>query len=272
MDKNENLKNSIKEDLDTLFELFFLIVDYHEIKLNDFLITKKFKKYTLFVIFRFFFLVVIFFNYFYLPLFIFIIPLYCIFEYIFYNRFNYNKVIYRKTRKTLLDFRKNLILLLNNHIFVKIIEEESNKEMYKNKFNKINDKLNNYKDIFKPFKVIINQFQLITLFLVLLGFIIDFSYELIWYNKIIEWNVILGFMITFLYSFIVYYLLSRLILRDYYDKTSNKSLSIVETYLLKVFDRLNFRLESWGKTKLRETIKEIENVIKKWKSSENRTS
>lgn len=120
------------------------------------------------------------------------------------------------------------------------------------------------RDIFKPFKVIISQFQLITLFLVILGFIIDLLHELIWYKKSIEWNVIFAFAITFSYSFIVYYLLNCIISRDYYDKI--KSLSLVETYLLKIFEKLNFSLESLEKSKIQEIIKEIEYIVKRRKN------
>lgn len=198
MENFENKKKEIQEYLESLFLVFFWIIDYYEVKITEFLLlkieidpTKLISKYNKLVILKIILFIatlithaialrfVGFYVYLVLIAYLFF-GLYWHTEKYFYDQFKHSKSFYRKEKRHLFNYRKKLILLMNNHSFNDNLKECSFKNKYKNQINAIEEKINFFGLIFKPINVIIEQLKLvITIFTIILTIILTFFFNLL---------------------------------------------------------------------------------------------
>jgi len=244
---NEVEKNQFFKSFDEIFETFSKILDFNELDVNRFLSFKDSKKYKFYIMNR---ILIIMVNYSYIiiptivgivyPLLfgnlfltmisisgILFIPvlkgMFIIRRFIDEN-YDYNMSIYRKEKKKMNKYCKQLNLIINNRYVIEELGEKNYSNTYKNKIKRFNNRVDYYSQLFKPLNHYIIQFGLISLVFSFSPIFIDIIKSLI-QNQIISTDTLrtsVGYTIFFFvlfwqsYSFINLYIID-----DLYEKKKN---------------------------------------------------
>lgn len=187
-------KESIEENLDEIFKLFYITVDYDELELGRFLSIKDSKNFNLLLITKYicfvfilstiiftvpiFWFVVAIYGYVdvgYLSL-ITIIPivLYFLSDTVIIRRFNYNFALYRKEKHDLLNFLNQFLVILSNHEVKSELIEKTKYNDYEKNFKEIQTRIHRFSNIFKPYMYYFEQFGLISIISIFVSFFIGF--------------------------------------------------------------------------------------------------
>lgn len=161
---------------------------------------------------------------------------------------NYNKSIYRKEKKEMNLYCRQLNLIINNQYLIEKLGEKNYKNKYKNKIEKINNRLGYYSNVIRPLSNYIIQFGLISLVLSVSTIIFEFISSSIQNTNIsivvIYFNLFLPLTSIFM-SLIFYYLMSSSATGSLYDKKkiltkAKSSLSSKLKHATEVLQELEF--------------------------------
>jgi len=183
---NDGEKNQFLKSFDEIFKSFFKILDFNELDANRFLSIKDSKKYRLFIKKRLLIVILFYISMWctliidvLLPSFIpygvissliilFVIGLPLIYigvrnEMSFAEKGNYNKSFYRKEKKEMNKYCKQLNLIIYNRYVIEELGERNYTNNYKNKIKRINNRVDYYSKLFKPLNHYFIHFGLISL-------------------------------------------------------------------------------------------------------------
>ena len=275
---------SIEEALEQLFKFFLKYIDYFESDLGAFLTYKSFKKYILYillrVIFIFLYLSGLFLTIFLQASFISFIFMIIAFStlFAFYNvdkllhkKYKYTSYFFQDIKKRLVKYKIKLDLILNNTY----LSEEYNKdkfdfEVFKNKSNKLKERIENDIGIIKSYSYYLKKFALPSiLFAPIITIIINMIYNLVQNPIPVNIDAInrlfLG-LVTF--SLISYEIITTIISVKKSRKIKKTSIYLfLEGLIITLLEflRLNLRIKQFPKEeKLKENLLNVmKEIVKK---------
>lgn len=265
---NKGEKNKISKKLNATFDTFFKILDFNELDVNRFLSIKESKKYKslirkkvlIFLLYET--LILIFWGYnllwagyeieitFWLisriiiGLIIFNIcnwPLGFFYGRIlnhFYKDFNYSMPYYRKKKKKMKKSCKQFNLIINNQQLIEEIGEENYINKYKINFEKINNRINYYSNLFRSLDYYIIQFGIFSIVISIFSPII---YEILFGGGIQVINI--NFNVLLFSLLIPIYLSSFVILHRFGNKKLIIKLNSKRNALIEAESSLSSKLE-----------------------------
>lgn len=268
MNNKIDYKTKLLKNLNNLFTLFFWVMDFNELDLEKFLKFKDYMKYSRYVLIRnglfVSILISLVFSSIITEFFVDIIlvfvlyTLFIIFDGYFYSKFKYNKMIYRRKKKLLNNFRKELTLLYNNWILYEILDEKSNRDEYDVKYNQIIEKIENFRKTFRSYEEVFKQFGIIAIITLILGFIINSLVQFAQIPINVDWNIFLdlGLMVSFFFVF--YRLMNSRLFRKYYSE--RPKILFAEQIIVGFFAMVSLNLELLEDKKYIDIIKKFGDI------------
>lgn len=268
MNNKIDYKTKLLKNLNNLFTLFFWVMDFDELDLEKFLKFKDYMKYSRYVLIRNGLFVSILISlisssiiteFFVGIILVFVLyTLFIIFDNYFYSKFKYNKMIYRRKKNLLNNFRKELTLLYNNRILYEILDEKSNRDEYDIKYNQILEKIENFRKTFRSHEEVFKQFGIIAIITLILGFIINSLVQFAQIPIYVDWNIFLdlGFMVSLFFVF--YRLMNSRLFRKYYSE--RPKILFAEQIIFAFFAMVSLNLEILEDKKYIDIIKKFGDI------------
>ncbi len=223
-------KNQFFTSFNESFDVFFKILDFNELDVNRFLSFKDSKKYKFYIMNRIL-MIILNYSWIMIPVIVGIvypslfgnslltsltmlgiifIPAVISFVIIlrfFDKNYDYSMSIYRKEKKKMNKYCKQLNLIIHNRYVTEELGEKNYTNTYKNKIKRINNRVDYYSNLFKPLNHYIIQFGVISLLFSLSPLFFDIIYKLI-QNQIISTDTLrtsVGYTVVFVYFFLQSY-------------------------------------------------------------------
>lgn len=280
MNDNEyNLKENLKDRLNDIFYLFNYIIDYQNHKLQDFLLFKASNpsKYRRILFFRICLYITIFITLseaifidsIILLLFNLIFPFILIFlENFLYRKYKYRKLFYRKERNDWLFYNKWMKFLLKNQCLNQILGNDLKR--YNNKFKEINEKIEDFSDIFKTTEELLTKYSFPAFFIAIFSQILYFIYFTYQNQFELNINLLLDLFNVFFFMFILYKAYRSYPIKDY--NTTRADLIICKGIFVSLLYYAKYLTQTPEDNAIKKRIKEIpKNINKQYKNKSDQT-